>query len=101
MTNESKSRSSSNAYKGDRFIPFRGTQDNFFEEFIINNEIQKESKKSKNNLVPNTENNNQTNQTDNIGNLNANSSAYSSNSSNNSNGVQYSKGSGHKKQQSF
>lgn len=31
--------SSSNAYKGDRFIPFRGTSDSFFlEEFMLNNE---------------------------------------------------------------
>lgn len=36
------SRSSSNAFKGDRFIPFRGTQDNFFEEFIMNNDPYKE-----------------------------------------------------------
>ena len=40
------SRSSSNAFKGDRFIPFRGTQDNFgFEEFIMNNDPYKEQKK--------------------------------------------------------
>ena len=43
---ETKSRSSSNAqYKGDRFIPFRGTTDNYFEEFIINNELYKEKEK--------------------------------------------------------
>lgn len=37
------SRSSSNAaFKGDRFIPFRGTTDNFMEEFIINNDVYKD-----------------------------------------------------------
>lgn len=44
---ESKSRSNSNAFKGDRFIPFRGTQDNFFEEFIMNNDLYKDQKKKK------------------------------------------------------
>jgi hypothetical protein len=39
------SRSSSNNYKADRFIPFRGTQDNFFEEYIINNELYNEAKR--------------------------------------------------------
>lgn len=29
----------------DRFIPFRGTQENFFEEFIINNDPFNENKK--------------------------------------------------------
>lgn len=39
------SRSSSNNYKPDRFIPFRGTQDNFFEEYIMNNDLFNENKK--------------------------------------------------------
>jgi hypothetical protein len=39
------SRSSSNNYKADRFIPFRGTQDNFFEEYIMNNDLFHETKK--------------------------------------------------------
>jgi hypothetical protein len=42
--NGNSSRSSSNAFKGDRFIPFRGIQDNYFEEFIINNDFYKDSK---------------------------------------------------------
>lgn len=44
------SRSSSNTFKGDRFIPFRGTHDNFMEEFIINNELFKESKNKHKNI---------------------------------------------------
>ena len=39
------SRSSSNNLKVDRFIPFRGTQDNTFEEFIINNDPFHDNKK--------------------------------------------------------
>jgi hypothetical protein len=39
------SRSSSNNLKADRFIPFRGTQENFFEEFIINNDPFNDNKK--------------------------------------------------------
>lgn len=35
---QNSSRSSSNNYQGDRFIPFRGTKENFMEEFIINND---------------------------------------------------------------
>lgn len=49
---DTSSRSSSNTFKGDRFIPFRGTHDNFMEEFIINNDLfkeQKNNKKSNNN----------------------------------------------------
>jgi hypothetical protein len=100
ITNGSKSRSSSNAYKGDRFIPFRGTQENFFEEFMINNEVQRESKRNKTNAENNSE---QVNipTSNNIANLAAMNSNYSSNSSNNSSGMQYAKGSGHKKKQSF
>jgi hypothetical protein len=41
----SNSRSSSNTFKGDRFIPFRGTTDNYFEEFIMNNDLYKNTKK--------------------------------------------------------
>lgn len=40
------SRSSSNNIKADRFIPFRGTQENFFEEFIMNNDIFNDNKKN-------------------------------------------------------
>lgn len=39
------SRSSSNNYKADRFIPLRGTQENFFEEFIMNNDPFGDNKK--------------------------------------------------------
>jgi len=39
------SRSSSNNVKADRFIPFRGNHENFFEEFIINNDPFNETKK--------------------------------------------------------
>ena len=39
------SRSSSNNVKADRFIPFRGTSDNFFEEFIISNDPFNDTKK--------------------------------------------------------
>lgn len=42
---DNSSRSSSNNYKADRFIPFRGTQENFFEEFMMNNDPFHESKK--------------------------------------------------------
>jgi len=42
---DKSSRSSSNNYKADRFIPFRGTQENFFEEYIINNDPFNENKK--------------------------------------------------------
>lgn len=43
----SKSRSNSNAFKGDRFIPFRGTQDNFMEEYIMNFESSTRDQKTK------------------------------------------------------
>lgn len=37
--NRSSSISSNAGFKGDRFIPFRGTSDNFIlEEFMLNNE---------------------------------------------------------------
>jgi hypothetical protein len=46
VTNRGQSsRSNSNVcYKVDRFIPFRGTSDNFIEEYIINNDLYKEAK---------------------------------------------------------
>jgi hypothetical protein len=36
-------------FKGDRFIPFRGTQDKFMEEFIINNCLYSKDHKHKQN----------------------------------------------------
>lgn len=42
---DKSSRSSSNNFKPDRFIPFRGTQENFFEEFIMNNDPFNDNKK--------------------------------------------------------
>lgn len=41
---DKSSRSSSNNFKPDRFIPSRGTQENFFEEFIMNNDVFNENK---------------------------------------------------------
>jgi hypothetical protein len=32
-------RNSSNAFKGDRFIPYRGIDDNYMEEYMISNDI--------------------------------------------------------------
>jgi hypothetical protein len=101
------SRSSSNNYKADRFIPFRGTQDNFFEEYIMNNDLFHENKKKmrKNNeenintqpqLPPNSANIQDTNVP--VGNDNSN---YSSASSSSSNNIQYSRGSGNKQKQSY
>ncbi|CDW78802.1 anaphase-promoting complex subunit cdc20-like [Stylonychia lemnae] len=122
---DKSSRSSSNNYKADRFIPFRGTQDNFFEEFIMNNDPFNETKKKKrqgsnsrqsnqingvatdntnnnSNIVTNTRstNSNSNNQTT-SNTIMADNSNYSSNSSSSPDGIQYSRGSGNKIKQTF
>ena len=53
----SKSRSNSKMFKGDRFIPFRGTQDHYMEEFIISNHLYQKDNKHKHNASqqPNTQ----------------------------------------------
>lgn len=116
--NGNSSRSSSNAFKGDRFIPFRGVQDNYFEEFIINNDFYKDNKVQE--AAPQLTNNGNTNtQTNNdTPTINASESTSANATGNNSSStqqnthtgdsnnqsmtnIQYTRGSSHKKQQSF
>jgi hypothetical protein len=50
--NGNSSQNSGNAFKGDRFIPFRGIQDNYFEEFILSNDLyNKDSRKDEGGAV--------------------------------------------------
>mmetsp|Transcript_16852 Transcript_16852/g.16101 ORF Transcript_16852/g.16101 Transcript_16852/m.16101 type:complete len:131 (+) Transcript_16852:376-768(+) len=102
------------AFKGDRFIPFRGTQEHYFEEYMLTNDTQKENKqKSQVTQAGRPQGENQRQEpsererrenNQNLANRNANNaqpsnqdnSDYSSNNSSSSNNMDCSRGSGHK-----
>lgn len=95
------SNASANSFKGDRFIPFRGTSDNFFmEEYMLNNEDPFADAKRKKKLPPRApeivvEGLTSTPSPTEVPALTAEGGSSGASS------IQYSLGSGHKKKQSF